>query len=58
VMCAACAAWAGVDRVVYAVEAVDQELRYELVGMTLEDFVTHLQNRTMSVEYVPLEETT
>jgi len=58
VMCAACAAWAGVDRVVYAVKAVDQELRYELVDMTLEDFVTHLQNRTMSVEYMPLEETT
>lgn len=55
VMCAACAAWAGVDRIVYAVKAVDQELRYELIGMTLEDFVSHLQNRTMSVEYIPLE---
>ena len=54
VMCAACAAWAGVDRIVYAVKAIDQELRYEPVGMTLEDFVTHLQNRDVTVEYIPL----
>lgn len=56
VMCTACAAWAGVNRIVYAVAAVDQELRYELVGMDLQEFVTHLQNRTMSVEHIPLQE--
>lgn len=56
VMCAACAAWAGVDRIVYAVRAIDQELRYEPVGMTLEEFVSHLQNRKVTVEYIPLEE--
>lgn len=56
VMCAACAAWAGVDRIVYAVKAIDQELRYEPIDMTLEEFVTHLQNRNVTVEYMPSEE--
>ncbi len=54
VMRAACAAWAGVGRIVYAVKAIDQELRYELVGMTLENFMTHVQNRNVTVEYIPL----
>ena len=55
VMCATCAAWAGIDRIVYAVKAVNQELRYELLDMRLEEFMTHLQNRELSVEYIPLE---
>jgi tRNA(Arg) A34 adenosine deaminase TadA len=55
VMCTACAAWTGVDRLVYAVKAVDQELRYELLNMTLEEFAKHLQNRNMTIEYMPLE---
>lgn len=55
VMCAACAAWAGVDRIVYAVRAVDQELRYEPIGMTLEEFVKTLQKRRVSVEHMPFE---
>ena len=56
VMCVTCAAWAGVDRIVYAIAAVDQELRYELLGMTTAEFVTHLQNRKLSVEHISLEE--
>ncbi len=54
VMCFACAAWANISRVVYAVPALEQELRYELQGMSLAEFATHLQGRKIVVEHIAI----
>lgn len=54
VMCATCAAWCGVDRIVYAVKASELEASYELEGMTLSEFVSRLPKRNIKVEFIPL----
>lgn len=55
VMCFSCAAWANVNRVVYAVAANDQDFMYEFEGISLQDMAAHLTRRKVSVEYIPLE---
>lgn len=55
-MCFSCAAWAGVDRIVYAVAANEQNFMYEFEGYSLKDMANHLTRRKISVEHVSLEE--
>lgn len=55
-MCFTCAAWAGVDRIVYAVAANEQGFTYEFEGYSLQDIANHLTHRKILVEHVPLEE--
>ena len=54
-MCFSCAAWAGVNRVVYAVPANEQNFMYEFKDYSLQDMAKHLTRRTISVEHIPLE---
>jgi guanine deaminase len=56
VMCFSCAAWAGIERIVYATKAselagVDDS--YEFKDMSLQDLTAKLL-RPMSIEYMPL----
>lgn len=56
VMCFSCAAWAGIERIVYATKAselADVEDSYEFKGVSLQDLAAKLL-RPMSVEYVSL----
>lgn len=55
-MCFSCAAWADVERVVYAVPANDQGFSYEFDNVTLQDLAHHLTRRKISIEYIPIEE--
>lgn len=55
-MCFSCAAWAGIDRVVYAVAANKQYFMYEFEDYSLKDMANHLTRRKISVDYIPLEE--
>lgn len=52
-MCIACAAWVGIERVVYDTPASDQSLRYELKDMTIQEFAAQLP-RQVSVEHIQL----
>lgn len=54
-MCFSCAAWAGIDRVVYAVPAGEDGFMYEFKDYSLQDMAKHLTRRTISVEHIPLE---
>lgn len=54
-MCFSCAAWANVERVVYAVSANEQDFSYEFDGISLNDLAKHLTQRKISVEHIPLE---
>ena len=53
-MCFSCAAWAGVDRVVYAVAANEQDFMYEFKDYSLKDMADHLTRRKIAVEHIPL----
>ena len=53
-MCFSCAAWARMDRVVYAVAANEQEFSYEFESISLEDLAKHLA-RPMKLEHIPLQ---
>ncbi len=54
-MCFSCAAWAGVDRVVYAVAANEQDgSMYEFKDYSLQDMANHLTQRKISVEHIPI----
>lgn len=55
-MCFSCAAWAGIDRIVYAMAANEQKFSYEFTDVSLQDLAKKLTRRTISVEYIPLEE--
>lgn len=55
-MCFSCAAWAGVDRIVYAVAANEQGFSYEFKDISLQDLASKL-TRNISVEHIPLEQT-
>lgn len=50
-MCIACAAWVGIERVVYASAASEQQLRYELKDMPVADFARRLP-RPVTIEHV------
>ncbi len=54
-MCFSCAAWAGIDRIVYAVAASEQKFSYEFTDVSLQDLARKLTWRTISVEHIPLE---
>lgn len=52
-MCFSCAAWARLDRVVYANPASeDNDFTYEFEGISLQDIAGHLARRPMSVEFI------
>lgn len=56
VMCFSCAAWADIERIVYATkvsELADVDDSYEFRGVSLRDLATKLV-RPMSVEYIPI----
>ena len=54
-MCFSCAAWARIDRVVYAVPADEQhDFTYEFEGVSLQDLAKHLARRPIKVELVRL----
>lgn len=55
-MCFSCAAWAGVDRIVYAIAANEQNFSYEFTGVSLEELSTKLTRRKISVEHIRLED--
>ena len=55
-MCFSCAAWAGIDRIVYAMTASEQKFSYEFTDVSLQDLAKKLTRRTISVEHIPLEE--
>lgn len=54
-MCFSCAAWAGVDRVVYAEPANGKGFMYEFRDYSLKDMAEHLTRRKITVEYISLE---
>lgn len=54
VMCITCAAWVGIERVVYVTPATEQSLRYELKDMTVQDFAAQLP-RVIQVEHQELK---
>lgn len=56
VMCFSCAAWADIERIVYATkdsELDDTDDSYEFKGISLQDLAAKML-RPMSVEYMPL----
>lgn len=56
VMCFSCAAWADIERIVYATKASELagiDDSYEFKGVSLQDLATKLV-RPMSVEYIPI----
>lgn len=54
-MCFSCAAWARIDRVVYAVPASETtDFTYEFEGISLQELATHLARRPIQVECIPL----
>ena len=53
-MCFSCAAWAGIDRVVYAMAANEQNFSYEFDDISLQDLAKKLK-RKISVEHIALE---
>ena len=56
VMCFSCALWAGVDRIVYAISANQQEdFMYEFRGIRLDDLAKHALRKGVAVEHVALE---
>jgi tRNA(Arg) A34 adenosine deaminase TadA len=55
VMCFTCAAWAEIERIVYATKAsVDSGDSYEFKGVSLQDLAKKL-SRPVSVEYLPID---
>jgi tRNA(Arg) A34 adenosine deaminase TadA len=54
-MCFSCAAWAHVERVVYAIAANEQNFSYEFEGVNLQDLANHLTRRKMAVELIKIE---
>jgi tRNA(Arg) A34 adenosine deaminase TadA len=55
-MCFLAAAWAKFSQVIYATAASEQELRYELKGITLDDIAAALQGRDTLAQHMPIEE--
>ncbi len=55
-MCFMAAAWAQFSQVIYATSAIEQEKRYELKNITLDDIAANLQNRTILAQHMPLED--
>lgn len=54
-MCFSCAAWARIDRVVYATPASETtDFTYEFEGVSLQELATHLARRPITVEHIPL----
>lgn len=53
-MCFSCAAWAEIERVVYATKASEVGDSYEFEGVSLQDLATKL-SRPISVEYLPID---
>jgi tRNA(Arg) A34 adenosine deaminase TadA len=54
-MCFSCAAWARIDRLVYATAADDiTDYTYEFEGVKLQDLASHLARKPISVEHVAL----
>mgnify|MGYP001206215897 CR=1 FL=1 len=52
-MCFSCAAWAKIDRVVYASPASEStNFSYEFEGVSLQELASHLARRPMTVELV------
>ncbi|HUD06960.1 MAG TPA: nucleoside deaminase [Candidatus Saccharimonadales bacterium] len=55
IMCFSCAAWANIERIVYAIPASEQnEFSYEFRDVSLKDLVKKLVNRPIKVELVRL----
>lgn len=54
-MCFLAAAWAKFSQVVYATAASEQELRYELKDITLDDIAAALQGRKTLAQHIPLD---
>ena len=54
-MCFSCAAWTGIDRVVYGEPVNAEGFMYEFRDYSLKDMAEHLTHRDITVEYVPLE---
>jgi tRNA(Arg) A34 adenosine deaminase TadA len=54
-MCFSCAAWANVERVVYALPASEQhDFTYEFDGISLQDIAAKSARRNIKVELVRL----
>jgi len=54
-MCFSCAAWARMDRVVFAQRASDTtDFTYEFEGISIEEMAKHLARRPIKVDYVAL----
>jgi guanine deaminase len=54
-MCFSCAAWARIDRVVFAHKAAETtDFTYEFEGINLEELASHLARRPVEVSYIPL----
>ncbi len=56
-MCFSCAAWANIERVVYAIPASEQDdFSYEFKDVSLKDLASKLVRRPISVELIRLTE--
>lgn len=55
-MCFVAAAWAKFSQVIYATAASEQESRYGLKNITIDDIANSLQNRHTLAQHMPLEE--
>ncbi|HRJ06723.1 MAG TPA: nucleoside deaminase [Candidatus Saccharibacteria bacterium] len=55
-MCFVAAAWAKLSQVIYATAASEQELRYELKDLPLDDIAGRLQGRSILAQHMKLEE--
>lgn len=53
-MCFSCAAWANIERIVYAVPANEQDFSYEFEGISLQSLAEHLVRRSIKVEYIKI----
>lgn len=52
-MCFSCAAWANIERVVFAVPASEQGFSYEFRNVSIADLATKLTRRKIVVDHVP-----
>jgi guanine deaminase len=55
-MCFSCAAWANVERIVYAAAANEQNCSYEFNDVSLKDVAKNLTRRKIMIEHILIEE--
>lgn len=51
-MCFACAAWAGIDRIVYATAASETGDSYEFEGLSLKEVAKRFTRKNMRIEHI------